>query len=70
MRDGPEHYTRLDPQPVDVIMAWGLNWHLSNVIKYVARCDAKGGLVDLLKAKHYLEMEIERIERQRGGEHR
>jgi hypothetical protein len=30
-----------------------------NVIKYVARCDAKGGVEDLRKARHYLDKLIE-----------
>jgi hypothetical protein len=30
-----------------------------NVIKYLARCDDKGGKIDLEKAKHYLDKLIE-----------
>jgi len=30
-----------------------------NVIKYVARCEDKGGLEDLKKASHYLDKLIE-----------
>ena len=26
----PEHYNRLNPQPKDVIRAWGLNFNLGN----------------------------------------
>lgn len=62
----PPHYTRLSPEPIDVLEAWGhvLGWSLCNVIKYVARCDAKGdALQDLEKAKEYLERELERRKR-------
>lgn len=62
----PPHYTRLTPEPIDVLEAWGhvLGWGLYNVIKYVARCDAKGdALQDLRKAKVYLDREIARRER-------
>jgi hypothetical protein len=30
-----------------------------NAIKYLARCDDKGGLMDLKKARHYLDKLIE-----------
>ena len=36
-----------------------------NVIKYVARCDDKGGIDDLKKAAHYLEKLIEFSEKSR-----
>lgn len=57
MREGPDHYTRLKPEPIDVINAWGLSWNLSNAIKYIARCDAKGGDEDIDKAIDYLRKE-------------
>lgn len=56
---GPKHYTRLDPEPIDVIEAWGLNFRLANVIKYVARAGHKGEWEsDLRKAVWYLEREL------------
>ena len=36
---------------------------LACAIKYLARCDAKGGLEDLQKARHYLDKLIEVRER-------
>lgn len=65
----PSHYTRLDPQPIDVIAAWGLNFNLGNVVKYVARAGYKGhaqfGLItDLKKAADYLAREIARHEKE------
>lgn len=29
----PEHYNRLNPQPKDVIRAWGLNFNLGRAVK-------------------------------------
>lgn len=31
----PEHYNRLNPQPKDVIRAWGLNFNLGSAVKYI-----------------------------------
>ena len=56
----PSHYD-LNPEPIDVIQNWNLNFNLGNVIKYVARCGKKQGESkrgDLEKAKVYLEKEI------------
>jgi hypothetical protein len=57
----PTHYSRLNPEPIDVISSWGINYDLGNVIKYVARAGHKDGnskLQDLEKAKYCLEHEI------------
>jgi len=63
MRDeGPEHYRRLDPEPIDVIRAWDLPFTIGNVVKYVARYRFKDGVEDLKKARHYLDLEIEAME--------
>ena len=56
----PPHYTQY---PIEVIeITERLNFCLGNVVKYVLRCDMKGGLEDLKKAKWYLEREIKRRE--------
>jgi hypothetical protein len=56
----PEHYSRLSPEPKDVIRNWDLNFNLGNVIKYIARAGHKDSRIDdLLKAKQYLDFEIE-----------
>jgi hypothetical protein len=57
----PTHYSRLNPEPIDVINSWNMGFDLGNVIKYVARAGHKDGnskLQDLEKAKYYLEHEI------------
>jgi hypothetical protein len=56
---GGAHYKALDIQPWDAIHAWGLCFFAGNVIKYVARHKAKGGVEDLRKARHYLDKLIE-----------
>lgn len=56
---GGEHYKRLEPQPWDVIVLWGLGFLDGNVVKYVARFRSKGGVEDLKKARHYLDKLIE-----------
>jgi len=61
----PDHYTRLNPQPIDVINAWDLGWNLSNVLKYVARCNHKGEKEgDLLKAIRYIRFELDELRTQ------
>ncbi|HWR49911.1 MAG TPA: DUF3310 domain-containing protein [Bryobacteraceae bacterium] len=62
----PAHYTRLNPEPLDVIEAWGLGWHLGNVLKYIARAGHKGSeLQDLRKARNYLDRLIALREKER-----
>ncbi len=52
----PSHYTRLTPQPLEVIEAWGLDFHAAQVLKYLARAGYKGSaLEDLKKARFYLD---------------
>ena len=61
--NSPSHYTQGDYEVIDVIEDWGLNYHLGNVVKYVARCEHKGNKVkDLKKAIWYLERELSKGE--------
>ena len=53
-----------DVQPWDAMEAWMSDEEFrgflrGNVIKYVARCNEKGGRQDLEKAAHYLEKLLE-----------
>jgi hypothetical protein len=50
-------------EAINVIEAWGLNFCLGNVIKYVARAGRKtdNPIEDLEKAKWYIEREIEKL---------
>jgi hypothetical protein len=58
----PSHYTRFTIQPIVFIRENNLSFWQGNVIKYVCREDAKGGLEDLKKAREYLDNEIKRRE--------
>lgn len=61
----PSHYGHENEayEPINVIEAWGLGFHLGNVVKYVYRSDKKGDrLTDLKKARWYLDRFIEREE--------
>lgn len=61
-RPGPDYYRSLDPEPIDVIKGWKLDFCLGNVVKYVARAGKKPGESrdkDLHKAMSYLRMELE-----------
>jgi hypothetical protein len=53
------HYKDKKIQPVVYIHANSIPYLEGNVIKYVSRWRDKGGIADLEKAKHYLEMLIE-----------
>ena len=58
---GGSHY-QLPIQPIEYILANGLGYCEANVVKYVSRWRNKGGIQDLKKAIHYLEMLIEEEE--------
>ena len=60
------HYKNMAIQPVEYIHANGLGYFEGNVIKYVSRWRKKGGISDLMKAKHYVEILIE-LESSRVG---
>ena len=64
MVHSPPHYTRLTPEPLDVIEMWRCGFHVGNVIKYLARAGHKGDrLEDLRKARQYLDRLIRLEER-------
>ena len=54
-----EHYKSLKIQPIEFIHANGIPFAEGSVIKYVTRWRDKGGISDLEKAKHFLEILIE-----------
>lgn len=54
------HYERFKIQPVVFIAENNLDFLTGNIIKYVLRHDAKDGVKDLEKAKHYLDMLIQK----------
>jgi len=56
---GGQHYRKASIQPWDYIAAHGLGFFEGNVVKYVTRWRAKGGIDDLRKARHYIDKLIE-----------
>ena len=54
-----DHYKSLQIQPIEYIHANGIPFAEGSVIKYVTRWRDKGGIADLEKAKHFLELLIE-----------
>lgn len=57
---GGRHYISKAVQPWTAMQSWMTpeqfrGFLLGNAIKYLARCDDKGGVVDLRKARHYLD---------------
>jgi len=58
-QEGGDHYKGRAIQPVQYIHANGIGFFEGNVIKYTTRWRDKGGLSDLRKARHYLDMLIE-----------
>ena len=56
---GGDHYKKLAIQPFEFIERNRLGFAAGNVIKYLCRYRTKGGLEDLEKARHYLDLLIE-----------
>lgn len=63
VQHGGNHYKKLAIQPVEYIMANNIPYMEGNVIKYITRWKDKGGVQDLNKAKHYIELLIENEEK-------
>ena len=60
MAKGPAYYQRGSCDVWDFVREQGLNFHLGNAIKYIARAGHKtqSKIEDLEKAIHYLENEL------------
>ena len=56
---GGDHYKHMAIQPVEYIHRNGIGFCEGCVIKYVSRWRAKGGVQDLEKARHFLNILIE-----------
>jgi hypothetical protein len=56
---GGDHYKKLAIQPMEYSMANKLDACQHTIIKYVTRFRDKGGIADLDKAKHVIDMLIE-----------
>lgn len=58
----PQHYTQHAIEPLEFILKNKLDFCEGNVIKYVSRWRAKGGVEDLKKARVYLDRLIKENE--------
>lgn len=61
---GGSHYKNMAVQPWVAMESWMTPEQFAgflrgNAIKYLARCDVKGGLDDIKKARHYIDKLIE-----------
>lgn len=65
---GGNHYRSKSIQPWDAMEEWMskeqfIGFLRGNALKYIARCDDKGGIEDIKKARHYLDKLIETMEK-------
>jgi hypothetical protein len=63
---GGEHYTKNSIQPIDYILENNLGWCEANAVKYLTRWKNKNGIEDLKKARHYIDLLIDREEKANG----
>ena len=56
---GGNHYKNYKIQPVEFIIKNNIGFVEGNIIKYILRFKEKGGVSDLQKAKHYIELLID-----------
>jgi hypothetical protein len=56
---GGAHYKSLKIQPVEYIHANRMDYCEANVVKYISRWRDKGGIKDLEKVKHYVDLLIQ-----------
>jgi len=61
---GGDHYVNHGIQPWDAMESWMSKEEFAgflrgNAIKYIARCNDKGGIQDIQKAQHYIEKLLE-----------
>ena len=61
---GGDHYKSKPIQPWDAMGVWMskeefVGFLRGNVIKYMARCNEKGGIKDVEKAQHYMQKLLE-----------
>ena len=57
---GGNHYKFMMIQLTEYILSNNLGWCEANVVKYISRWRAKGGVDDLRKVVHYTQILIER----------
>ena len=60
---GGHHYKKQAIQPIEYILANSIPFAEGSVIKYVTRWRDKGGIQDLKKARHFLDILIDHEEK-------
>ena len=60
---GGDHYKTMAIQPIEFILGNGIGFAEGSIIKYVSRWRKKGGIADLQKARHFLDLLIEHEQR-------
>ena len=58
-QEGGSHYKKLKIQPIEYIHANGIPFAEGCAIKYLTRWRDKGGVEDLKKARHFIDLLIE-----------
>jgi hypothetical protein len=58
-QEGGSHYKGKAIQPIQYIHANKLPFIEGSIVKYITRWREKGGVVDLLKVKHFVDLLIE-----------
>lgn len=58
-QEGGDHYKKMPMRPVEFIYRNNLGFIEGSVVKYVTRWRFKGGVADLKKARHFLDLLIE-----------
>jgi hypothetical protein len=61
---GGNHYKTLKISPTEYVYANNLSWNLGNVVKYITRRktdQVEDRVNDLLKAKHYIDLELQMV---------
>lgn len=59
VQEGGAHYKDMPIQPIEYIHRNGLGYLEGNVVKYISRWRRKGGIEDLKKSRHYIDLLIE-----------
>jgi len=71
LAEGPDHYRQMPIQPVVFAHRNRLGFIEGSVVKYVCRWRLKGGLADLEKARHFIDLliqlETDPARRHQGG---
>lgn len=61
VQEGGDHYKSKGIQPVEYIMANGIGFCEGSAIKYLTRWKDKGGVQDLKKARHFIDILIDSL---------